>query len=77
MLSKYWFTKLGKMIESEDGDGFYEIHERYAATLLDEGFIECKRWCQNTMGYVCSFSGFFTTEKGRKAYQEWKDDSST
>ena len=74
MISDFWFKKIGKMIESEDDHGFYEINQRFAPSLLDLGLIEERRWSQNCMGYICTCSAYFVTKKGRKAYKEWKNE---
>lgn len=74
MTSIFWFKKIEKMIESEEGGPHYDLNEKFAPTLQNLGFIEQKRWSENRAGFICSFSDFFVTDLGRKSYKEWKNE---
>lgn len=70
-LSDFYFKRLGKMIE----DPSYDLSARYALKLLDEGFIDFEKKCIITYGYHMCFSFYFPTQKGKNAYQEWKNNA--
>lgn len=58
----------------EDPDDLFEVPERYAPRLQDEGLIEFSRWGELiTFGFV-SISGFRLTEAGKKEFEKWKYD---
>jgi hypothetical protein len=75
-LSDFWFKKIGKMIDSEDNDGNYDLSETYEPMLMDElGYIDFKRFGMNSPPIKLNYSLYVVTEAGRKAYKEWKDDN--
>ena len=76
ILSDFWYKKIGKMIDSEDRHGFYQLNERFIPKLQVLGFIEEKRMIQKfPSGFIGTYSDFFVTDLGRKAYKEWKNEN--
>lgn len=75
-ISDFWLKKIGKMIESEDTNGFYKINDRFTPTMLDMDLIEIRNWCELHGDYRCIFSAYFVTKKGREIYKEWKNKNS-
>jgi hypothetical protein len=73
MISDFYFKKLGKMIDSDRGEGSYELNEKFSPKLLDLGYIKLNRWSEILGKYTCLCSSFVVTELGKKSYDEWKN----
>jgi len=72
MISDFLFKKLGRLIHSEESDGDYEIHERFADRLLDAGYIEYLQWNEPLAWGHMHCVKMISTEKGREAYLKWQ-----
>lgn len=68
-ISDFWFKKLGKMLADSD----YDLNERYAPRLLDWGFIKLTKWGMRQGVFHMDYSFYQVTDKGKKAYREWKE----
>lgn len=68
-LSDFYFKKLGKMIHDPD----YDLNEKFAPRLLDLGCIKSLRYSAKMGGAILSFSEYVITDKGKYAYEEWKN----
>lgn len=66
MISTFWFKKLKKKIQSENGGDYYEINQRYLPTLLDLGLVEYRRWTEKNAWGIVSFSDYFVTDLGKE-----------
>ena len=73
MISDFLFKKLGRLIHSEESNGDYEIHERFADRLLDAGYIEYLQWNEPLAWGHMHCVRMISTEKGREAYLKWKE----
>jgi hypothetical protein len=70
MKTEFMMKRLGNMIRDED----YDLPERYAPSMLDEGYIVLVMECVGTGFCICKTSYYQVTAKGDLAYKQWLEE---
>jgi hypothetical protein len=64
---EFMMKRLGQIIN----DKYYDLPERFAAPMLDAGYIFFARQGTVIDKICCDFSFYQATDKGKQAYKEW------